>query len=556
MINVLITDEKLLKNYVSTKRIWQGIPSVEVTKNGRVFLTFYSGGTTEEIGNYVLLIKSDDGVNYSEPIAVCYEEGYRCFDPNIWIDPLGRLWLFWARCPDDGTWAAICDDPDAENIVFGEEFFVGNNIMMNKPTVLSTGEWAFPLAVWNYNIRVLPSKYDSDITPKGSFIYISDDEGKTFKKLGYADVKDRQFDENMILEMTDGRIRMFVRTFYGIGAADSYDRGFHFGEGFNTGYGGPCSRFFISRLPSGRVLFINHVDTTERNNLTAMLSEDDGQTFPYKLLLDERYCSYPDATFDKNGRIHITYDRGRGAWLSTLEAALRSEREILIASVTEEDIINGAVKDKDSYLKRVACKLGVYDGENKNPYNEPKYFTDDEYADYLKAKEKKEDIISEILNAYNLNCSNIRNLDAQKLDDMVDRYKKGKDMKTLVEIISMVRRAKADFGLPEQSLVNEICRYVTQNCEENHDTEEIAKKFNYSICFIQHIFKKHTGTTLSNYRNEQRITKSKLLLIGTDKKIVDISAECGFGDASYFAKVFKNTVGVTPKQYRTKFYAL
>ena len=550
---MLITDKKLLKNYTSTKRIWQGIPSIEVTKKGRVFLTFYSGGTREEIGNFVLLIKSDDGINFTEPIAVCYEDGYRCFDPNVWIDPLGRLWLFWARCPEDGVWAAICDDPDAEELAFGEEFFIGNNIMMNKPTVLSTGEWAFPLAVWNYNVRVMSSKYDSDITPKGSYVYISDDEGKSFKKLGYADVYKRQFDENMILEMKDGRLRMFVRTVYGIGAADSYDGGLHFGECFDTGYGGPGSRFFISRLASGRVLLINHLDTTERNNLTAMLSEDDGETFPYKLLLDERYCSYPDATFDETGRIYITYDRGRGAFLSSIDEALRCEREILVASITEDDIINGTVKDKNSFLKHIACKLNEYDGENKNPYNEPKYFTDDEYASYLEAKGNKDDIITEILTAYKINCSNIRSIDAEKLDLLVRRYEDNKDMKTLVEVISLVRGAKADYVLPEQSLVNEICCYIAQNCEEAHDTEKIAKKFNYSGCFLQHIFKKHTGTTLNNYRNEQRITKSKFLLKGTNKKIVDISTECGFDDASYFAKVFKNVVGITPKQYRAQY---
>jgi len=126
--------------------------------------------------------------------------------------------------------------------------------MMNKPTVLSTGEWAFPIAVWNYGVRALPSDYDSDITPKGSFMYITDDNGKSFKKLGYADVEKRSFDEHMFLELNNGVIRAFVRTTYGIGAADSYDGGLHFGKDFDTGYKGPCSRFHIRRLPSGRVL--------------------------------------------------------------------------------------------------------------------------------------------------------------------------------------------------------------------------------------------------------------------------------------------------------------
>lgn len=334
-------------------------------------MTFYSGGKTEEIGNYVLLVKSDDGINFSEPVAVCYEDGYRCYDPCIWIDPLGRLWLTWSRCPEDGLFGAICDDPDAEEIVFGEEFLIGHNVMMNKPTVLSTGEWAFPIAVWNYGIRVLPPNYDSDITPKGSFMYVTDDCGKTLKKLGYADVKNRGFDEHMFLEMNDGVIRAFVRTAYGIGAADSYDGGLHFGKDFDTGYKGPCSRFHIRRLPSGRILLINHFDYTGRNNLTAMLSEDEGKTFPYRLLLDERNdVAYPDAAIDEKANIHITYDRERGGYQSSLESVMNCAREILTACICEDDIINGSLVNKESYLKRVAYKLTEYDGELQNPFNE------------------------------------------------------------------------------------------------------------------------------------------------------------------------------------------
>ena len=56
---MLITDKTALLPYGTTKRLWQGIPSVEVTRGGRIFLTFYSGGTKEELGNYCLLIKSD-----------------------------------------------------------------------------------------------------------------------------------------------------------------------------------------------------------------------------------------------------------------------------------------------------------------------------------------------------------------------------------------------------------------------------------------------------------------------------------------------------------------
>lgn len=370
---MIITDKKLLKQYTASKRLWQGIPSIEVTKKGRIFLTFYSGGTQEEIGNYVLLVKSEDGINYSEPIAVVFEEGHRCFDPCIWIDPLDRLWLTWTRYPDDGLFAVICEKPDAEEIVFGEPFFIGHDVMMNKPTVLSSGEWMFPIAVWKEYLTYNFPGFGKDTSVKGSYVYVTSDQGKTFQKLGYADVPNRSYDEHQILELSDGSLRMFVRTQAGIGAADSYDGGKTWSKGYDIGYGGPSSRFHITRLRSGRVLLINHFQFhgTQRSNLTAMLSEDDGRTFPYKLLLDSRRpIAYPDVKEGEDGYIYITYDRERGAFKSNFDEVMNCAREILVARITEEDILQGEVKNKGSYLQHVASKLSDYTGTTQNLFHE------------------------------------------------------------------------------------------------------------------------------------------------------------------------------------------
>ena len=372
---MLITEKKALCAYGTTKRLWQGIPSIEVTKKGRIFLSFYSGGTREEIGNFSMLIMSDDGgKHFTEPIAVAYQEKHRCFDPCLWIDPLGRLWFTWSRYPDDGQFAAICDDPDGEELIFGEPFCIGRDVMMNKPTVLSTGEWLFPIAVWKDFLTHIFPNFSADIAEKGSYVYASDDQGRSFRKLGYADVPERSADEHMILEMKDHSLRMFVRTSYGIGAADSYDGGVTWSEGYDTGYGGPCSRFHIRRLRSGRILLINHVNFKGRNNLTAMLSEDDGKTFPYRLLLDERAeVSYPDAKEAEDGFIYITYDRERGAFKWKLAEIFGAAREILTAKITEEDILAGTLIHCESYLKNVANRLTVYDGDIKNPFHEAEW---------------------------------------------------------------------------------------------------------------------------------------------------------------------------------------
>ena len=356
---MLITDKNRLKEFRTEKRIWQGIPAIEVTSGGRIFVAFYSGGISEGIGNYALLVKSDDGHTFTEPIAVAYEEGHRCFDPALWIDPLGRLWFTWARHPEDGVFGTICDDPDAACPHFSAPFFIGHNVMMNKPTVLSTGEWLFPLAVWN----TCYTDGENACRTKGAYVYATADGGKTFCARGYADVPNRSFDEHMVLERRDGSLVMYVRTQSGIGTARSHDGGKTWGEEKECVLPGPCSRFFIRRLSSGRILLVNNDAGKERRNLTAFLSEDEGETFPYRLLLDERAeVSYPDGKEAADGFLYIVYDRERGGFKESYREAAACAREILLARVRESDILAGSLSPA-CHLKQTVSKLGHYEGD-------------------------------------------------------------------------------------------------------------------------------------------------------------------------------------------------
>ena len=84
------------------------------------------GGITEQVGNFSMVVYSDDGINFSEPIAVAVKEDNRCYDPCLWIDPLGRLWFTWAEAPFPyRVCASICDAPDADELVWGEPFEIG-----------------------------------------------------------------------------------------------------------------------------------------------------------------------------------------------------------------------------------------------------------------------------------------------------------------------------------------------------------------------------------------------------------------------------------------------
>ena len=547
---MFITNPERLRRFRAENRIWQGIPGIEVTKKGRTFLCFYSGGTKEQIGNYALLVKSEDGVCFSEPIAAAWQEGHRCFDPCLWIDPLGRLWFFWAFCPDDMVYAAICDDPDAEALVWGDPFPIGHNVMLNKPIVTSTGVWLFPLAVWRDGVRALSPEFDDREQEKGSFVYASYDNGRTFRRLGCADVRARSFDEHMVVERRDGSLAMYVRTDYGIGGSLSYDGGKSWTGDFDTGLGGPSSRFFIGRLASGRLLLINHRDFHRRNNLTAMLSEDDGQSWPYSLLLDRRsQVSYPDAAQTEDGVIHVTYDRERGAFKSSLETALGCAREILTASITEEDIMAGTLCSKGSYLRRAAVKLGEYSGEQANPFGELRRCDDAALCEKLLQSEPME-AVTELFDLYPVNCANLQSAAAEKLDAAISEFLSDATRPALLNIIRAIRSASDDPVTTQQAISEEARSYIAAHLEEEDLISGISGALHLSSQYLQHVFKRTTGTTILKYRNEVRMARARKLLISSALSVTEIAAACGFNNSSYFTKIFRQEIGLTPSDFR------
>lgn len=346
--------------FANRNRYFQGIPAVEKTRAGRYYTAFYGGMSREENGNFVVLFFGDDPkAGFGEPYLAIEAPTPMCrtFDPCLWISPAGQLWLFYAQSYTYidgrlGVWAAVCDRPDAEKPKFSAPRRIANGVMMNKPTCLSDGTWLLCCAIWCDELSPLNDLPEE----RYSNVYASTDQGRTFARIGFTDYPDRSTDEPMIVQRKDGSLWMLIRGKHGIGQGFSDDGGHTWHDVGFSGIANPCSRFHIRRLKSGRLLLINHknfagegekdvVVGSGRDHLTAMLSDDDGRTWSEGLLLDERSeVSYPDMTEDENGRMTVVYDRERyGA------------REILMASITEADILAGRPVSPGSFLRQVVC---------------------------------------------------------------------------------------------------------------------------------------------------------------------------------------------------------
>lgn len=551
---MIISDAEQLKEYEPGGRVWQGIPSFERTKNGRCFSVFYTGETGEMNGNYCTLAVSDDGENWRDPVIVTYAgKDRRCYDPNVWIDPLGRLWLIWSVMPDLAVYAAICDHPDADELVFGEERRIGTGVMLNKPTVLSSGEWMFPIAVWKESVI---SPYDAQKikVPRLAFVVRTVDEGKTFKRLGGVDMPDRCFDEHMIVELKDGRLAMFVRTYYGIGVSYSFDGGFTWSDGKDTGILSPNSRFFVRTLKSGNVLLVTN-DSRRREKMTAFVSTDDCKTWQGGLLLDKRdLVSYPDGV-ESDGCIYITYDCERGN-PRTLEATQKEAREILYARFTEADALAGKNVSGKCEFKKIISKLGKYNGK-KNPYSEKKYFTDDEYVDYLMTLPSADDVMKRLYSD-GVTCYVIK--DAAKreradvLFEMLEKTETADEKrKILFELTEIFKQNKREYAVTDEAdFIEKVIAYIGEHYGEELNLDAIAKQFAISRYYLCHAFKRQTGTSVVKFITSRRIYMAKKMLKDSFATITDIGYECGFSDSAYFTKTFRRAEGISPGVYRSR----
>ncbi len=123
---------------------------------------------------------------------------------------------------------------------------------------------------------------------------------------------------------------------------------------------------------------------------------------------------------------------------------------------------------------------------------------------------------------------------------------------SLKELLLKAAETADENALPAR-MVEQLDRYIRDNCRDEISNTELGAIFGYHPFYISKVLKDKRGITLRQYVINYRLKLAKKMLELTDKTAAEIADETGFTDASYFAKTFKSTFGMTPKEYRNQF---
>lgn len=118
----------------------------------------------------------------------------------------------------------------------------------------------------------------------------------------------------------------------------------------------------------------------------------------------------------------------------------------------------------------------------------------------------------------------------------------------------MARFTDCVFDLAEirhKDIIYKALDYIKRNYIEQITLEDVANHVFLNASYFSKIFKNEMNCNFVSYVNKVRINASKSLLANNTIPLSDISTLVGFDDQSYFTKVFKKEVGITPGKFRS-----
>ncbi|MFC5651819.1 helix-turn-helix domain-containing protein [Paenibacillus solisilvae] len=161
-----------------------------------------------------------------------------------------------------------------------------------------------------------------------------------------------------------------------------------------------------------------------------------------------------------------------------------------------------------------------------------------------KQRERIQYLIEDMLQEYNGDDSwrtTVLQLRLKEILVCFDRYRRASWFGDFAQITPSTRASSA---------VWPIIHHIHRNYQEDLNLSDLADQFSMSVSRISEVIKHTTGQTFVHFLHDLRLRHACSLLVSTDMSMVEIALEVGYGSYKTFSRIFRESKGVVPKDYR------
>ncbi|GGD48452.1 AraC family transcriptional regulator [Paenibacillus nasutitermitis] len=94
--------------------------------------------------------------------------------------------------------------------------------------------------------------------------------------------------------------------------------------------------------------------------------------------------------------------------------------------------------------------------------------------------------------------------------------------------------------------------FMREHYARSLSLEEIAANCSISRSYLCRLFQQKEGITPLEFLRRRRVEAAVALLRSTNSSVQEIGRICGFDSPSYFGKVFREYLGLSPREYRIR----
>ncbi|HML71260.1 MAG TPA: AraC family transcriptional regulator [Macellibacteroides fermentans] len=118
------------------------------------------------------------------------------------------------------------------------------------------------------------------------------------------------------------------------------------------------------------------------------------------------------------------------------------------------------------------------------------------------------------------------------------------------ELLILIYRHMDEAYLPicTNDSLKKAISFLRMNFYTNITMEEVAQHAGIGVRYLRKLFSHHLNISPLDYLNQIRINKSIDLLKNTELSIKEVCFTCGFKSPQYFSRVFKQQMGISPKE--------